>query len=243
MIFHRSIAFILALAVAPAAALAQTPQAEKPGIVSVTGEGIARLAPDMALVTLSVLRQEKTARAALDANNRAMTEVLAAMKQSGIETRDLQTSNFSIDPQYFYPKSTDNTPVEPQITGYRVSNTLTVRVRDLSKLGTILDKSVTLGVNQGGNIQFTNDDPSAAINEARKDAVSDAIAKARTLAEAAGVELGRIALIDEQHRAPSPVPLMRAETAMKASSGAAVPVASGENQYSVKVNVNFELKQ
>lgn len=243
MNFHRSIAFIFALAIAPAAAFAQTPEADKPGIISVTGEGIARLAPDMALVTMSVLRQEKTARAALDANNRAMTEVLAAMKQTGIETRDLQTSSFSIDPQYFYPKSTDNKPVEPQITGYRVSNTLTVRVRDLSKLGTILDKSVTLGVNQGGNIQFTNDDPSAAITEARKDAMLNAIAKAKTLTEAAGIDLGRIALISEQHRTPSPVPLMRAEMAMKASADAAVPVASGENQYSVTVNVNFELKQ
>lgn len=243
MNFHRSIAFIFALAVTPTAALAQSSEADKPGIISVTGEGIARLAPDMALVTMSVLRQEKTARAALDANNRAMTEVLAAMKQTGIETRDLQTSSFSIDPQYFYPKSTDNKPVEPQITGYRVSNTLTVRVRDLSKLGTILDKSVTLGVNQGGNIQFTNDDPSAAINEARKDAMLNAIAKAKTLTEAAGIDLGRIALISEQHRTPSPVPLMRAEMAMKASSDAAVPVASGENQYSVTVNVNFELTQ
>ncbi|MCR9135738.1 MAG: SIMPL domain-containing protein [Alphaproteobacteria bacterium] len=243
MIFYRSIAFIFALAIAPAAAFAQTSDADKPGIVSVTGEGIARLAPDMALVTMSVLRQEKTARAALDANNRAMTEVLAAMKQNGIETRDLQTSNFSIDPQYFYPKSTDNKPVEPQITGYRVSNTLTVRVRDLSKLGTILDTSVTLGVNQGGNIQFTNDDPSAAIDEARKDAMLNAIAKAKTLTEAAGIGLGPIAMISEQHRTPSPVPLMRAEMAMKASADAAVPVASGENQYSVTVNVNFELKQ
>lgn len=243
MIFRRSIALIFALAIAPAAAFAQAPDADKPGIVSVTGEGIARLAPDMALVTMSVLRQEKTARAALDANNRAMTEVLAAMKQAGIETRDLQTSNFSIDPQYFYPKSTDNKPVEPQITGYRVANTLTVRVRDLSKLGTILDTSVTLGVNQGGNIQFTNDDPSAAIDEARKDAMLNAIAKAKTLTDAAGIGLGRIAMISEQHRAPSPVPLMRAEMAMKSSADAAVPVASGENQYSVTVNVNFELKQ
>ena len=126
MSFHRSFALALSLILLPAVASAQTAEAEKPGLVSVTGEGIARLAPDMALVTLSVLRQEKTAREALDANNRAMTEVLAEMKQSGIETRDLQTSNFSIDPQYFYPKSTDNKPTEPQIIGYRVSNTLTV---------------------------------------------------------------------------------------------------------------------
>ena len=102
---------------------------------------------------------------------------------------------------------------------------------------------MTLGVNQGGNIQFTNDDPSAAINEARKDAVKDAIEKAKTLTDAAGVELGRIALISEQHRTPSPVPLMKAQRSFQESADASVPVASGENQYSVTVNVNFELKQ
>lgn len=252
MIKRHSIAWLLALTLIPIGALtqtsgaqtsrAQTPGTPTPGVVAVTGEGIARLAPDMAIVTLTVLRQDKTADAALDANNAAMTEVLAAMQTEGIENSDLQTSNFSIDPQLVYPRQDGNTPSEPQIVGYRVSNTLTVRIKDLSKLGTILDKAVSLGVNQGGQIRFSNTDPSAAISEARKQAVLDALEKAKTLTAAAGVELGRITKIDEQRRAPRPVPMMRAEAAMASAPGA-VPVASGENQYTVTVDVTFELTQ
>lgn len=208
-----------------------------------TGEGTANVVPDMAVINMTVLRQDKTARAALDANNSAMAEVLAAMSSAGIEQRDLQTSNFSIDPEYLYPERTNNQPVTPKIIGYRVSNSLTVRVRDLDKLGSILDKSVTLGVNQGGQIMFTNDDPSAAITKARTAAMQDAVSKATTLTDAAGVGLGRIVNISEQHRNPSPGPLMRAEMAMKSSADAAVPVATGENQYRVSVNVTFELNQ
>ena len=154
--------------------MAQTAETQKTGIVSVTGEGVSHLAPDMAVVTLSVVRQDKTARAALDANKSAMTEVLAAIRRSGVETRDIQTSNFSIDPQYVYPRSNDNKPTEPQIVGYRVSNTLTACIRDVTSLGGILDEAVSLGVNQGGQIQFTNDDPSQALTEARKAAMLDA---------------------------------------------------------------------
>ncbi|MEX3012044.1 SIMPL domain-containing protein [Hoeflea sp. TYP-13] len=240
MISRRNLAFALALAVLPVPALAS--DAPKPGLVSVTGQGTAHLVPDMAVITLTVMRQEKTARAALDANNSAMAEVLAAMKADGIESRDLQTSGFSINPQYFYPKSDGTRPVEPTITGYSVSNSLTVRIRNLDMLGAILDKSVTLGVNQGGQISFTNDDPSEAVSKARTAAVKDAVAKAATLAEAAGVSLGRISQINEQHSVPQPMPMMRAEMAMK-SADAAVPVATGENQYQVNVNVTFEINQ
>lgn len=240
MIKSRSIAMLLAVCLFPAAASAQ--EAPKPGIVAVTGEGMASIVPDMAVVTLTVLRQDKTANAALDANSTAMTDVLAAMQTEGIENRDLQTSNFSINPQVVYPRQEDNKPTEPQIVGYQVSNTLTVRVRDLSKLGVILDKAVDLGVNQGGQIRFTNADPSDAIAEARKGAVADAINKAKTLAEAASVELGRITEINEQRSAPAPVPMMRAERAMTAAPDS-VPVAQGENQYTVTVNVTFELNQ
>src|SRR5690606_17472349 len=100
---------------------------------------------------------------------------------------------------YIYPDD-KNGLTEPTITNYSVSNSLMVRVRDLSKLGSVLDESVTLGVNQGGDVSFINDDPAETIKEARKRAVADAIAKAKTLAEAAGVEIGRVVEINEQSR-------------------------------------------
>jgi uncharacterized protein len=210
--------------------------------ITVTGEGEATAAPDMAILTLNVLREADTARDAMTANNEAMAKVLDAMKKAGIEDRDLQTAGINIQPRYQYPDD-KNGLKEPKITGYSVTNSLTVRVRDLDKVGSVLDQSVSLGVNQGGNLTFTNDNPAATINEARKRAMADAIAKARTLADAAGVGLGRVLEINEQSWRPQPVPFARAEMKMAAPQAAdAAPVAAGENSYNVQVNVTFELK-
>ncbi len=210
--------------------------------IRVTGEGSSEIPPDMAIVTMTVLREADTAREALSENNKAMAAVMAAMTGAGIAERDLQTSNFNITPRYSRAGSSIKREEPPRIDGYRVSNSLTVRVRDLAKLGDILDLSVTLGVNQGGNIAFANDDASAALEAARIDAMKDALKRARTLTEAAGVGLGSILEISEQSFQPSPVPIARARTmAMEAIE--TVPVAGGENQYRVTVNVAIELKQ
>lgn len=212
--------------------------------ISVSATGTADLAPDMAVIHLTVLREAERAREALDANTAAMNDVLEAMRAEGIEERDLQTANFNIQPRYVYPEPRDGVRPEPRIVGYQVSNSLTVRIRDLDRLGVILDTSVTLGVNQGGGISFTNDDPSAAIDEARAQAVRNAMTQAETLTEAAGVGLGRILSISEQSSPPGPIPMMeRAEMAMAADEAAPVPVAAGENSYRVTVNVTFELEQ
>ena len=216
--------------------------AQDPAIISVSATGNATVVPDMARLDLTVQRQAKTARAALDASNDAMAAVLAEMKQQGIEDRDLQTSNFNIQPQYHYPKSSSGGHKAPKLTGYIVSNSLTVRIRDLDKLGSILDKSVSLGVNSGGGITFTTDKPAPVIEQARKNAVASAIAKAKVLAEAADVNLGRILEISETNRQPPrPRTMARMETAMAAD--AAVPIAAGENTYSVTVNIRWELEQ
>lgn len=212
--------------------------------ILVSGEGSVNLAPDMAVLTLSVSRQAKTARAALDANTSAMKEVQAAMKTAGIEARDLQTSGFSIQPNYFYPPQKPSGKREPpQIVGYTVRNSLTVRVRDISSVGSILDKSVSLGVNEGGNIMFTNHDPSEAITQARVKAMHHAIDKARTLADAAGVKTGQLLEISEQSYSPRPQPMARAAMAMGRSSDESVPLAAGENTYKVTVNVSFAIDQ
>lgn len=228
------------LAASPATAMADDnrpfPQ------IRITGEGTATLAPDMAVVTMSVVSEADTAREALSKNNRAMGSVLAAMKAEGIEERDLQTSDFRIDPRYSHSGSSIRSGGSPEIDGFRVFNSLTVRIRDLAKLGTILDKSVTLGINQGGNIAFTNDDPAEALTAARKAAMEDALARARTLTEAAGIGLGQIIEISEQSFQPGPVPIARAQVIAKYTEES-VPVAGGENQYRVTVNVAIELDQ
>lgn len=238
---------LLTLALAALAANAAFPAqaAEEPTPrITVSGEGEAAAAPDMALVSVTVLREGDTARAALDANNIAMTDVLAAMKAFGIAEKDLQTSGFSIQPRYVYADPNKGETFEPKITGYSVYNTLGVRVRDLAKVGEVLDQSVTLGVNQGGNITFVKDDVSGVMEEARKKAVENAIAKAKTITSTAGIGIGRILDMSEQSFQPGPIPMMQADMAMMKSAGApSVPVAAGENSYRVTVNVTFELKQ
>ena len=211
--------------------------------ILVTGEGSVDVAPDMAVLTLTVTREAETARAALDANSSAMSEVLKSMQAEGIESRDLQTSGFSIQPMYIYPsKNSSNKQEPPSIVGYTVTNSLTVRIRDISVVGEILDKSVTLGVNDGGSFVLTNQDPSAAITQARAEAMHDAINKAKTLAEAAGVTTGKLLEISEQSYSPRPMPMARMEMS-RARSADAVPVAAGENTYKVSVNVSFAIEQ
>ena len=117
---------------------------------------------------------------------------------------------------------------------------MTLRVRDLSKLGEILDKAVTLGANQGGGIRFVNDKPDTAVSAARKKAVENAMAKAKELTDAAGVGLGRVLEISETSYRAEPMPMMRA-MAKDMAEGGAVPLATGENSYSVVVNVTFAL--
>jgi uncharacterized protein len=108
----------------------------------------------------------------------------------------------------------------------------------------VLDQSVTLGVNEGGNVTFVKDDATATMEEARKKAVENAITKAKTITTTAGVNIGRILEISEQSYQPGPMPMMRAELAMaKSADSAPVPMAAGENSYRVTVNVTFEIKQ
>ena len=227
----------LAAAIAFPAVAGAADSQPSPRIV-VSGEGQATAAPDLALLTLSVMREAKTARAALDANNDAMAAVIAAMKSAGIKDRDLQTAGIQINPRYNYTNKPDGGQ-DAELVAYQVTNTLSVRIRDIDKTGDILDKAVSLGVNQGGGIAFSNEDPSAAVTEARKKAVADAMAKAKTLAEAAGVSIGRVLEITDQNIAPPPMPI---NAKAFDAAGASVPVQAGENSYAVQVTVTFELK-
>jgi uncharacterized protein len=227
----------------PATARAQLrqPAEQRVATVTVTGEGEARLTPDLAIVQLGVTEEAETARQALSANNQAMSRVIAAMKEAGIEARDLQTSSFSIQPRYHFPNQGRQDQEPPRIVGYIVSNVLTVRVRHIAKVGEILDMAVTLGVNSDGNIMLTNEDPSQAIEQARIAAMNDARDRAATLAEAAGVKLGSLLEISENTQRPAPYALNAQRMEMKAAD--AVPVEPGENTYAINVQASWEILQ
>jgi uncharacterized protein YggE len=243
---RKSLAATLAvlLAAMPVAALSQEPANRPVPVIRVTGEGTARLAPDLAIVTLGVVRQAPTAREALDAHKKVTGELGEAMRSFGVEPKDLQTANFSIQPQYVYPapKATGEQD-PPSIVGYQVSSQLVVRLRDVAKIGSVLDQAVTLGVNSDGGIQFTNDDPAQAMSQARSDAMKDAMARATTLAQAAGVALGAITEITENFHIAQPMPITRGKMMLDSAAASPVPVEAGENAYSVTVQAVFAIKQ
>lgn len=210
-----------------------------PPRIVVTGEGEATLKPDLALLTLGVMREAPTAGVALADNSTAMAAVIAALKAAGIAERDLQTTGIQIAPRYEYTTRPDGVQ-EGKLVAYQVSNTVSVRIRDIARTGEVIDKAVALGVNTGGGISFANENPKPALTEARKKAVADAFDKARTLAEAADVALGRVTEISDTVTASPPMPILA--KAYASDAGGAPPVEAGENAYSVQVNVTFELK-
>ncbi len=242
---NYSTSIISALAGVASLALITTTHAsdKQVPIISLSATGSVQIAPDMALISVGVLREAKTARAALNANNQAMADVLASLKETGIEDRDLQTSGFNIQPKYTYPKrQSSGVQPAPTIEGYSVNNNLTIRIRDIDLTGEVLDKVVTLGVNSGGNVQFTNSDKASILKKARTRAVQSAIEKANTLTSAANIKLGKVLSINEGFSSPRPRPIAQARMSIQEDAGA-VPIASGENQYSVTVQMSWELVQ
>ncbi|MEX0627373.1 MAG: SIMPL domain-containing protein [Cucumibacter sp.] len=185
-----------------------------------------------------------TAREALDANTAAMAALIEVLRAAGIEERDIQTSGFSVQPSYVYSDKVDEAGYQlpPRIEGYRVSNSVTVRVRDLTSLGTVLDRAVTVGANSINGISFTVAETDALMAEARRAAVADAISRAQLLTEAAGVGLGRIRSINEQGGA-QPYVMQSARFDMVAAEAAPVPVAAGELTFSVTVSIQWEIAQ
>ena len=198
--------------------------------ISVTGTGTTEAAPDMATLMIGVTTQAATAAEALAANSKATDAVIARLTASGIEARDMQTSNLSINPNWTgYDSST------PTISGYVASNMLTVRVRKLDTTGAVLDAAVADGANTLNGMTFGLADPEPAYNEARKEAVTDARAKAELLAMAAGVKLGSIVSISDGGA-------MTGGASMFADyAKAAAPVVGGELGLVANVSVTWEI--
>lgn len=221
-------------------ALAGESEKDKPGTIHMLGTGEVRFAPDMATITLGTVSQAKTARDALAANTKAMTEAVNTLKSAGIEPKDLQTSNFSVSPQYTtYSSGSVSRP--PVITGYQVNNTLTVRVRDLTKLGDILDKAVSVGANSVHGPVFGITDMEKARENARKAAVENALGKAKLYAAGLGVSLGRVLRVEEQGMAvPRPAPMMMRAAVAEAASAPA-PIEAGESSLTSNVSVTWEI--
>ncbi len=207
--------------------------------LSISAEGSVNREPDIAFLNAGVQTQGKTAQEAMSANATAMNGVFDALEAADVDRRDMQTSNFSLQPQYDYSSRRDGQP--PRLTGYQASNQLTVKVRDLEQLGETMDALVSAGGNTFSGLNFALDDDRAAKNEARDLAMKEAIARAELYAASSGYEVARVVTISESggYR-PQPMQMMaRSEMAADRST----PIASGEVGYSVTVNVVFELRK
>ena len=205
-----------------------------PRTLTVNGTGEVRAVPDQAPLSTGVVTQAATAAAALAANSRAMNAVFDTLKRAGIAEKNIQTSNFSVSPQYGNPKPGG----AQRITGYQVSNTVTVTVIGLDKIGPAIDALVAAGSNQIDGPTFSLADPKPLLAKAREEAVKDATARAQTLAAAAGVTLGPIISISEGGGEYSPPqPLGRMMLAAKAPT----PIASGEESVSASVSIAWEI--
>jgi uncharacterized protein YggE len=227
---------------APAVAAAQPAMPPHPHILSVSGEGEVRAVPDQAQLSAGVVTQGKTAAQALAANSTAMNSVFAALKKRGVPEKSITTSNFSINPQY--PPYRQDAPQEDRtrIIGYEVSNQVTVILDDVSKVGATLDALVASGANQAGGVSFTIRDPKPLMKEAREEAVKEALAKAQTLAKAAGVTLGAIISISEGG-GYQPMPVFAGKVMrMDAAAAPPAPVAPGEQSLTVNVSITWEIQ-
>ena len=235
------LAIALAAGTAMTAASAQTPNPATPmttndgTLLSVSAEATSKRVPDVATISTGGVTRGADSNAAMRENADQMAKVLAALKGAGIPERDIRTTGVNLNPQYQYA---ENQP--PKITGYEARNTVSVKVRDLGKLGKIMDTLVAEGANELNGPSFEVDKPDEAYDEARRAALEKAQARAEMYAKALNLRVRRIVSIDETSGGfRPPVPMMRA-MAMEAK-GADTTISPGESSLGVSLNIVFEL--
>jgi len=243
---RRPAGFSAILLLAAAAAAAPSPAADSPDrpagrlrTITVSGEGEASGAPDVAVTTLGAEAvARKVGPAVADANAR-MRAVLDAVKRSGVAGKDIRTTDFSIDFEQNPPPR-----AEPEAGGrpagnYRVRNTVQLTIRDLSRASEVLDAAIGAGANAVSGISFTIENPAPLRAKAREAAVADARARAEALARASGVSVGPVVSISEGGSGPVPRPMV----ARMAMDSAAPPIESGELTERVQIEVVYEIVQ
>lgn len=206
-------------------------------VVVVSSTGTVSVVPDQAQVSMAVVKRDPNLGRALASNNSTAEKLINTLKQAGIEPADIKTTNFNVYPQYDYSQS------EARVIGYEVRNELTVIVKDLDKLGSILDLAITTGANNLNYITFQKADTSAAENEALTQAVNRAREKAAVLANAVGNRLGKVESINEGFTEP-----IRYNSSISADmiaglgKEAAVPVLPGDINITANVTVIYEME-
>lgn len=202
--------------------------------LTVTGTGEVARAPDMAVIRVGVGAEDEDAATALASTSEAMTRMQARLAEVGIERRDIQTSQLSLNPVYEQRPNSN-----PRIIGFQATNAVTVRVRDIGSTGAVLGALVGDGANRIDGVEFALQEPQEVMDEARRRAVADARRKAGLMAEAAGVTLGPVRDIREVAGNGPPRPMMMSRMASEAMD---VPMAEGEVGLSASVSVVYEIE-
>jgi hypothetical protein len=227
---------VVAAAVAVALPLPTRAADTPPPAISVTGEAKVSVAPDLAEVNGGVTTQAKTAREASDSNNKAMAAVLAALKGAGIADADVRTSRLSLQPQVSPMRSGTDAPT---IVGYRASNNVTVRVRDIAKVADTVDALLAAGANDISGVNFMVSNASKWLDEARPKAIADARRKAEIYAKAAGVALGAPLSISEEG---SNIPIAQRGFSQGMTAATPTPIAAGDETLTITISVSYEIK-
>lgn len=210
--------------------------------ITVQGLGNASAKPDLVTLSLGVQSTGETAIAAISLNSEQMTGVIAAIQEAGIADEDIQTSGINL-----YPVYEDRSLVQPgeqrQIVGYRASNSVSITVHDIEKAGAVLDAALVAGANQVSGVQFGLSDTDALITDALIAAVEDAKAKAQTIADALGVQLGAALVVNEEwiERPQARAQFARAEAAFD-GGGFAPPVQGGTVGVTAHIRVTFAIE-
>jgi uncharacterized protein YggE len=230
------LACAIALGATAMTASAQTPAAHAHAegtLLSVSARGQASRVPDVATASAGVVTQAADASAAMRANAARMAKVMAAIRDAGVAEKDTRTTGISVNPEYRYAENK-----APEITGYRASNTVSIKVRDIDRLGKVLDALVASGANDINGPAFEIDAPEAVYDEARRAALETARARAAMYAGALGLRVRRIVSISEGGGFQPPQPMMMKAMARDAES---TPVSPGETTLDANIDVVFEL--
>lgn len=237
----RMLAPLVALAAWPAAAqVPVAPGAQLPAdatLLEVSAEGRTTRVPDVATISAGVVTSAPTAAAAFAANAEQMARVLAALDKAGIAKRDTQTASVQLQPQYRYE---NNQP--PVLTGYQAVNSVNLKLRDVARGGRVVDALVQAGANQVSGPTLSIDEPDAALDEARADAVKRARARAELYARAAGMSVARILSISEEGGEYQGPPRPQAMMRVAAAAVADTEMRAGEQDVTVRVAVRFVLR-
>ncbi len=220
-------------AVAPQASTSGQPQG-----ITVSGQGTVTAKPDTALLSLGVSVLASTARDARDQAADAMDDLLGSLKGNGIDDKEINTTQFSLNPEYDYSVG------QPRLTGYRVTNTVSVKVTELDRAPEVIDEAVDAVGDpiQISGVTFTVDDPGPLLSQARAGAMADAQAKAQQLAELGGVGLGKPIAISETSGGGPPPIFFEAAAAKAQAGGPSTPIAPGQLELSVSVQVTYAIQ-